>query len=325
MGKISKTYASILILIIAMSCLTLFTAKPVNAQNEDTITINADGSISPPTAPIQQEGNTYAVKADFQGNVLIQKSNIVFNGAGRSLQGYSIKLLEVTNVTIIDLTIRGLPHGSRFGIILEDSIGCRVNNNTITDVWSFLGLNGISYEGIHVSGGSSNVFSENVLVNNSIGFYFENSANNVISKNSITYTKQSVNSNIIGISFNNAGNNTVFQNNFRTDYGGFADSYESINTWDNGVDIGNYWNGYTGNGTYVIDNNNVDHYPLSNPVDIYATPNPTPTPTPDLPRNPPHLEPIDYLLPISIIVAVVLLSVLLYRRHQKTAISNKQL
>jgi hypothetical protein len=38
------------------------------------------------------------------------------------------------------------------------------------------------------------------------------------------------------------------------------------------------------------------------------------------PRNPPHLEPIDYLLPISILLAVVIvLSVLLFRRHQKTA------
>ena len=37
------------------------------------------------------------------------------------------------------------------------------------------------------------------------------------------------------------------------------------------------------------------------------------------PRNPPHLEPIDYLLPISVVLVVVfVLSVLLFRRHQKT-------
>lgn len=45
------------------------------------------------------------------------------------------------------------------------------------------------------------------------------------------------------------------------------------------------------------------------------------TVTPYIPtdRNAPHLDPIYYLLPVSVIVAVVLLSVLLYRRHRKTA------
>ena len=134
-----------------------------------------------------------------------------------------LKVSVVSNVTIKNLVVKGSSFGSIYGILLIDSNACTITNNTITDVWSILGLNGISYEGIHVSGGSSNVFTGNVLVNNSIGFNFENSADNLISKNSITYTKHSVNSNIIGISFNNAENNTVFQNNFKTDYGGLAD------------------------------------------------------------------------------------------------------
>jgi hypothetical protein len=37
------------------------------------------------------------------------------------------------------------------------------------------------------------------------------------------------------------------------------------------------------------------------------------------PRNPPHLDPIYYLIPVSVIVAVIIvLSVLLFRRHRKT-------
>lgn len=235
---------------------------------------------------------------------------------------YCLQLSSVSNVTIENLVVKGSPFGCIYGISLINSTASTITNNTITNVWSILGLNGISYEGIHVAGSNSNVFTENVLVNNSIGFYFENSANNVVSLNSIVYTEHSVNSNIIGISFNNAPNNSIFQNNFKTDYGGLATSYESINTWDNRLDNGNYWNGYTGNGTYVIDNNNIDHYPLLNPVDIYATPNSTPTPTPTVyspDRNAPHLDPIVYLIPVSVIVAVVVLSVLLYRRYRKTA------
>ncbi len=39
----------------------------------------------------------------------------------------------------------------------------------------------------------------------------------------------------------------------------------------------------------------------------------------DFSRNPSHLDPIVYLIPVSIIVVVVVLSVLLYRRHRKTS------
>jgi hypothetical protein len=54
-------------------------------------------------------------------------------------------------------------------------------------------------------------------------------------------------------------------------------------------------------------------------ITISPTPAPTSTSTPDLPRNPPHIDPIVYLIPVSIIAAIVVLSVLLYRRHRKTA------
>ena len=49
---------------------------------------------------------------------------------------------------------------------------------------------------------------------------------------------------------------------------------------------------------------------------------PIPTSTLTLPpedRNAPHLDPIFYVIPVSLIVAVILLSVLLYRRTRKTS------
>ena len=52
-----------------------------------------------------------------------------------------------------------------------------------------------------------------------------------------------------------------------------------------------------------------------------ASPNPTQTPTvtpsPPSDRNAPHLDPVVYLIPVSVIVAVVAVSVLLFRKHQK--------
>jgi len=58
----------------------------------------------------------------------------------------------------------------------------------------------------------------------------------------------------------------------------------------------------------------------SNPIQSSSL---SPTSTPTLPpenRNAPHLDPICYLLPVSVVVAVVIvLSVLLLKRHRKTA------
>jgi hypothetical protein len=54
------------------------------------------------------------------------------------------------------------------------------------------------------------------------------------------------------------------------------------------------------------------------------TPTSIPSYLPPNDRNAPHLEPTFYLIPVSIIVAVVIvLSVLLYRRHRKSASLSK--
>ncbi|MFW9806851.1 MAG: NosD domain-containing protein [Candidatus Thorarchaeota archaeon] len=38
----------------------------------------------------------------------------------------------------------------------------------------------------------------------------------------------------------------------------------SMNSWDNGVDTGNWWSDYTGDGSYIIDENDQDNYPIVN-------------------------------------------------------------
>ncbi len=61
-------------------------------------------------------------------------------------------------------------------------------------------------------------------------------------------------------------------------------------------------------------------------TDSYASPSTVPTTTPILPpkdRNAPHLDPIFYLIPASVIGAIVVLSVLVLRRHRKTAEKSK--
>ena len=71
--------------------------------------------------------------------------------------------------------------------------------------------------------------------------------------------------------------------------------------------------------SYVVNINADTTIPPTTSTPVQS-PSLSPTSTPTLsPRNPPHLEPIDYLLPISVVLAVVIaLSLLLFTKHRKT-------
>ena len=86
-------------------------------------------------------------------------------------------------------------------------------------------------------------------------------------------------------------------------------------SWDNGT-VGNYWSDYNGNGSYIIDQDNIDHHPLTQPVDISTV---VPTPNPFLTIDS-WFQP---LIIATAIAAVIAISVLLYRRHRKTANLSK--
>jgi len=77
--------------------------------------------------------------------------------------------------------------------------------------------------------------------------------------------------------------------------------------------------------TYLVNINPDTTSPptTSNPI---QSPSPSPTSTPTLsPRNPLQLEPIDFLLPISVVLAVVIgFSQLLFARHRKTKANLRQ-
>jgi hypothetical protein len=83
--------------------------------------------------------------------------------------------------------------------------------------------------------------------------------------------------------------NRVYNNNFMSNeenaivehaylnLSSLDDSYYEVSgngtdavSWDNGW-AGNYWSDYNGQGAYVIDENNVDHHPLTQQVDVSTT------------------------------------------------------
>ena len=125
----------------------------------------------------------------------------------------------------------------------------------------------------------------NVVQSNWYGIYsLLSSNNNHILRNTIAYNHE------CGVAFVSSSNNSIYLNNFIGNQA--SNSPDSMNTWDNGT-VGNYWifealqddtpeNVTLGtylnasevdssgiwNASYVIDANNVDHYPLVNQVTI---------------------------------------------------------
>ena len=182
------------------------------------------------------------------------------------------------------------------GIYLQSSNNNTIHGNTITS-------NGV--DGLFIESSSGNTISDNVIASNAFdGVYLYYSSNNTVSGNTITLhtnmpaieledsddntmSNNTISSNELGISFYLSYGNTIVGNTISNSeslgidlfYSGgntfhhnnFINNTDQVypsgtNTWDNGTE-GNYWSDYNGTDPYVIDENNQDRYPLTNPYD----------------------------------------------------------
>lgn len=281
------------------------------------ITIRSDGSIEPRTEFIQQQEKTYTLTKDISGKyaLIIQCSNIVLDGAGYTINGSSvydrasnsgISIENVRNVTVKDISIIGFM--GRGGFLLENCSNCFIFNSNTTWIIDLSDSHFVTVSNCNI-GYTLGLGVENQVAHSTIKT-LNLSNSSFITENNITDVLMT----------KGCHNNTIFNNNF-LGQNNFIGSSEK-NFWDNGS-MGNYWIDYSGTGSYSINSKNVDHYPLANPFDITSIATPTPTLPATLPpedRNPPHLDPVYYLIAISVIVAVILvLSVLFYSRHRKPA------
>jgi parallel beta-helix repeat protein len=282
MKKVGATIA------LTMIIMALCYIPPVPAETDNNVIINADGTVTPSTAPIQKDADTYILKDYFEGTIEILRNNTVFNGRGNTIscsnyEQYGVKLDSVANVTVTGLIIRGSPTGCFYGIALTNSTNCHVTNNTVTDVnsyyWSLY-----PYVGIYISGGKQNTVSQNVLLNNLGGMRIANTSDNLIVANFIDCEYHQAYGYPRAVSLSYAVSNRFYRNSFMlTDI--VTSTTGSNNTWDNGFpNGGNYWSNYQSHNptprkinntgvydvAYVIDDENIDHYPLA---EIYtATP-----------------------------------------------------
>jgi len=268
-------------------------ANPIAPLHLPEIIINRNGTVTPETGYIQRTGKIYTLTANItqEYSVQIERSNIVFDGAGHtidvavpgafSIDGYpamysdvGITLAGVNNVIVKNVSVSS---NNIYTIYLHGGSSCQIIGVTTNQL-------------VRISG------SFNIITESNVGIAIFDGSSNLITLSNISDL-------MVG-----GPSNRFFKNNFYlTDYPGLS----AENFWDN-ASVGNYWSNYTikypnaseigntgiGDTPYVIerewyttikypDVKNVDNYPLMCPYDIendaivFPIPEPTPTPEPE--------------------------------------------
>jgi hypothetical protein len=279
-----------------------------------TVFIRADGSVSPTSAPIVQNGNTYTFTDNLYAAIKIQKSNIILDGAGYTLSG-------PYNGTAMDVWLIGQgPNQLPNGTLAQYVIGIDLASPTVE---------GVTIENLNVKNFSigmyiwtkNNTITSNGVSNNIVGILLSGS-NESVTRNYIADNQRG-----LFFGFNNKGdiipsdiviNHNDFENNIVQLNGCECKDYnttEPPHSWDDGRQ-GNFWSDYNGTDTngdgigdtrYVIDVLNQDRYPLMQSPVILPVPGAA---------TKVSVEAIVFGFSAAVVLAVVAL--IAYRRRKKT-------
>jgi len=194
---------TILALFMLSLLLSALDVHPVKASS--TIYIRADGSVDPPTSPIQRNGDVYTLTGNVNDSIVVERDNITLDGAGYTVEGarngIGIALSFRRNVTIQNFRVIEF----WTGITLENSNECMVFDNNVAENGQY---------GIYlISSGDNLVFLNNVTNNGQFGIYLKSSGNNLIDDNVAANNAQT------GIRLEYSSNNTVSFNTAKENMG----------------------------------------------------------------------------------------------------------
>ena len=249
-----KESASAPVLLLLFSVVLVSLPQINIAYAQLSVTIGADGTISPESAPVQRNGNIYSLTGGMS-HLKVERSNIIIDGNGMHLESdlgteTIIYLHNVRNVTVKNCVIGK----SDFGIVLDSVSGITITGNIITEadivMWEAAA--------IYIKGDTSNIkIVGNTIKNNKWGIMVYDESPNLI------------------IYHNN------FVDNIRQDLyvgSGYISSFSA--RWDNGT-AGNYWSNYDGKDNdgdgigdtpFQIYQNITDNYPIMTPMEPYVIP-----------------------------------------------------
>jgi parallel beta-helix repeat protein len=245
--------------------------------------IRADGSIDPSDVPIHRNGDIYTLTEDIYGSIVVERDNVVVDGAGYTLQGTGaldsegILLSETNNVTIKNVEIKAFYTGITISVSSNNKLYRNKVANNLYAIRVYQSSNNRVVEsnvtaniffGIWHEHSSESTISRNNITNNYWGIVLWESSNNTISGNNIT------DNNGYGIALSDSSNSSISENTVKNSYYGmslWSSSYSNIyhnnfinntwqaqvygnssaNIWDNGYPSGgNHWSDYTSNDIY---------------------------------------------------------------------------
>ena len=205
--------------LLVIATLTLVFKIQLVKADDGTIYINADGSITPSTAPIY---TAYNISYTLTGNVsyptydgiVVDRSNIVIDGDGYAVQGNDsgngVDLTDVWNVTIENINIGNFAEG----VYLFSCSNSIVSGNNVTSC-----VDGIDFE---FSSSNNTVSGNNVTGNGSYGIFLWSSSNdNTVSGNTATGNGEA------GMWLSSSSYNVVSGNNATASIGDGIDLYSS--------------------------------------------------------------------------------------------------
>jgi parallel beta-helix repeat protein len=237
---------------------------------------------------------------------LIGCSNITVANLDISANYDGVFLLSTTNSTIVNNTFSN----NLVGVNLNDAYNNVITGNILID-----NDNGVALQ----ENSSNNSIYQNSVSKNKIGVYIDSSSMNTIAQNNII-------NNPTGVFTQKAYSNSIYHNNFINNTENWNDTALlpftftsiSVNLWDDAQE-GNYWSDYTGTDQnsdaigdtpYVLDQNNMDHYPLMNPVNVSLCLSESKTDDVLLPTESFSITPVLFAIIIMVIITVILVACL---------------
>jgi parallel beta-helix repeat protein len=229
---------------------TLLRVQKVEASG--TITIRSDGFVDPPWAPINRIESLYTFTDNINESIVVERSNVVIDGAGFTVQGsrtfnsIGIFVYQVDNVTIQNATVRDFYVGISLNATSNSGL---LRNNITNNDWGDVGLvhtNNNDISGNRISGSGNGVFVEysnnaniegnDITGNYYYGVYFFYSSDNSLAENNITATTNGPGLNILYSS----NNNNIAENNITKNPEGIVVSYASnCSILENNIEDGN--------------------------------------------------------------------------------------
>jgi parallel beta-helix repeat protein len=253
---------------------------PPQTSSYEAIYIKSNGTIYPSTAPISNLRNTYyTFRADIDYPIVVERDNIIIDGAGYTIQGKGIdgsKGIDLTrrvNVTVKNVQIKGFS----YGVYMDRASGNVISKNNLTNNYCGVWLTYFS---------NNNKIISNIITNTTLsegyGIWLKNSSENNIVGNKITlytygvyvgsstkntFSENNIANNTLGIYLYSSVNNTISANIVANNRNGVHFLQSSNNTVDGNTIANNtYGIGFDSSSNNIIYHNNF----IDNSEQVYS-------------------------------------------------------